>query len=107
MTSYTEEVEKVFKMIPPPVKGFVVDPFEYPGGTICLRVYEQNVAQFDQAQRVELATYLYQARDAVRALGVRCEIEGVVGHPPDVAVIRKGRDRLKKERERDGGNNGL
>lgn len=104
MTSYTEEVEKVFKMVPAPVP-IIVDPWEYPGGTIALRIYDQNVNKLSTNQKVEAATYLYQVRDAIRALGVRCEIEGVQGNPPDISVVRKGRERLK--RERDGGNNGL
>lgn len=104
MTRYTEEVEKVFKTIQAPVPGFVVDLIEYPG-TISLRIYEPNVQRFKTAEKVQLATYLYELRDAIRLTGVRCEIEGVQNPPPDPGLVKQAKERVK--RVRDGGNNGL
>lgn len=105
MTRYTEEVEKVFKTLQPPVPGFIVDLVEYPGGTISLRVYQPNVMQFKTAEKVQLATYLYELRDAIRMIGVACEIEGVENQPPHNAVVRQAKEKVK--RSRDGGNDGL
>lgn len=104
MTRYTEEVEKVFKTIQPPVPGFIVDLIEYPG-TISLRVYQPNVMRFKTEEKVQLATYLYELRDAIRMLGVNCEIEGVENEPPHNAVVKKAKEKVK--RVRDGGSNGL
>lgn len=105
MTKYTEEVEKIFKTIQAPVPGFIVDLIEYPGSTISLRVYEPNVQKFKTAEKIQLATYLYELRDAIRLAGVRCEIEGVQNPPPDSGLVKQAKEKVK--RARDGGNNGL
>lgn len=97
MTKYTERVEQIFKTVPAPYPAFVVDLVEYPGH-MGLRVYSQNIAQFNQAEKVQLATYLYEVRDAIRAV-VGCEIEGVDGHAPGHEPIKAARERVLRERE--------
>jgi hypothetical protein len=77
------EVNEIFRnfrgMAPYP--GFVVDLVEYPGN-YTLRVYGPNVEQYSTRQKVELATHLYVIRDAIRALGVKCDVEGSPNDPP-------------------------
>lgn len=68
-----------------PYKGFIIDLIEYPGN-YSLRVYAPNVEQFSTPQKVELATHLYVIRDAIRATGVKCEVEGSAGDPPSRAT---------------------
>src|SRR5690242_21930997 len=101
MTKYTEEVEKIFKTIEPPYKTFIVDLIEYPGH-LGLRVYRPNINKFNQAQKVQLATYLYELRDAIRSVGAGCEIEGVENDAPARQQVSAARDRLLRRREGDG-----
>lgn len=85
MSSYSDEVKKVFKTIRPPYPGFVVDMVEYEeSGELALRVYRDNVESFSQPQKVACAEYLYQLRDAIRQCGVKCHIEGVETAPPNM-----------------------
>lgn len=81
---YTESVRRVFKTIKPPVRGFIVDIVEYEQyNSLVLRVYRDNVESFSDPQKVTLAEYLYQLRDAIRDLGVTCNLEGVETPPPN------------------------
>ncbi len=98
MNKYTEDVEKVFKTIQPPHPSFVVDLVEYPGH-LGLRVYRPNILSFNQAEKVALATYLYELRDAIRQIGVGCEIEGVENEPPARERVSAARERLLRGRE--------
>lgn len=97
MTKYTEEVEKIFKTIESPYPNFIVDLIEYPGH-IALRVYKPNIDKFKQAEKVALATYLYQLRDAIRNV-TGCEIEGVIDEPPAKERVSAARDSLLRRRE--------
>ena len=101
MTNYTEEVEAVIRGLGSPYPNFVMDVIEYPGGTLSLRVYRPNVDTFNQAEKVVIATHLYNVRDTVRDFGYHCEIEGVENPPPHSAVVREAKDRVKAGRERD------
>jgi hypothetical protein len=81
---YTDEVRRVFKSIRPPLPGFIVDMTEYElRGYLALRVYRDNIESFSDGQKVMLAGYLYQLRDAIRDLGVQCHIEGKEKSPPN------------------------
>jgi len=97
MNKYTEEVEKVFKTIQPPYPNFVVDLIEYPGH-LGLRVYRPNILKFKQAEKVALATYLYELRDAIRKV-TGCEIEGVENEPPARERVSAARESLLRRRE--------
>lgn len=100
MTKYTEEVQKVFLSVPCPTPGFVVDIVEFPHYLI-LRVYRPNVDKFKITEKVQIATYLYELRDAIRALGVTCQIEGADNEPPVRERIAQARERLLRNRETD------
>lgn len=97
MTKYTEEVERIFKTIESPHPNFIVDLVEYPGH-IALRVYKPNIEKFNQAQKVSLATYLYELRDAIRTV-TGCEIEGVENHAPAREQVRQARESVLRRRE--------
>lgn len=72
-----------------PLPGFIVDVVEYPERKyLALRVYRDNVESFSDPQKITLATWLYQVRDAMRETGPRVFIEGVEHGPPDRASIR-------------------
>ena len=83
---YTVDVQRIFKSMKAPFSGFIVDIVEYPD-YLALRIYEDNVQSFSEPQKLGLAEYLYQLRDAIRSTSVKCHIEGVTDDPP--ARVRK------------------
>ncbi|WMI33549.1 hypothetical protein SEA_PHREDRICK_179 [Streptomyces phage Phredrick] len=86
MSLYTPEVQKVFKTIKPPYPNFIVDMVEYQD-YLALRVYKDNIESFSDNQKVALAEYLYQLRDAIRS-ECKCHIEGVENEPPSRGSTR-------------------
>lgn len=80
MSTYTPEVQKIFKTMKAPFPGFIVDAVEYPD-YLALRVYKPNIEEFSEAQKVALSEYLYKLRDAIRS-EVKCHLEGVTNEPP-------------------------
>lgn len=80
MSLYTDKVRKVFKTIKPPYPNFIVDMVEY-DDYLALRVYKDNIESFSENQKVGLAEYLFQLRDAIRS-ECKCHIEGVEHAPP-------------------------
>ena len=81
---YTEEVQRVFKTIKAPYPNFIVDIVEHDKRNYLeLRVYRDNIESFSQPQKVAIAEYLYQLRDAIRQCNVRCHIQGSEGSPPN------------------------
>ncbi|QQO39833.1 hypothetical protein SEA_BELFORT_174 [Streptomyces phage Belfort] len=80
MSLYTNNVRKIFKTMQAPYPNFVVDIVEYPD-YLSLRVYKDNIESFSEPQKVALAEYLYQVRDAIRS-ECKCHIEGVENAPP-------------------------
>lgn len=80
MTAYSAKVQGIFHSIRPPYQGLIVDVIEYPD-YLALRVYKSNIESFSESQKVALAEYLYQLRDAIRS-ETRCHIEGVENDPP-------------------------
>lgn len=81
MTKYTPAIQKIFKTMKAPYPGFIVDVVEYPD-YLALRVYKPNIEEFSEMQKVSLAEYLYQLRDAIKSEDVKCHIEGVENAPP-------------------------
>lgn len=90
MSNYTLEIKKIFHTMRPPFPGFIVDMVEYrDSNELALRVYRDNVESFSQPQKVALAEYLYQLRDAINDCGVKCFIEGVEKSPPNLQGLGK------------------
>lgn len=81
MSLYTSQIQKILKTTPSPYRGFVVDAVEHQD-YLELRVYEENLADFDTNQKVALAEYLYRMRDAIRLTGAKCHIQGALGPVP-------------------------
>jgi hypothetical protein len=80
MSTYTPEVQKIFKTMKAPFPGFIVDAVEYQD-YLALRFYRPNVEEFSEPQKVALAEYLFRLRDAIRS-EVKCHLEGVTNAPP-------------------------
>ena len=75
-------VKKEFHAKEKPYKDFNVSLVTYPDGLITLRVYENQIMQYEDEQRANILLYLEGLQNRIRALGVRCEMEGVAGDSP-------------------------
>lgn len=75
---YTKQMEHAWKKIPKPVKGLKVAIVEYPQAYF-VRVYEDNIMQFSEADRVKIMSYLEQVRKTLESFRVPCHIEGING----------------------------
>jgi hypothetical protein len=80
MSKYTPAVQKIFKETKCPYPNFIVDIVEYPD-YLGLRVYRDIIESYSEPQKLALAEYLYNVRDAIRS-EVSCHIEGVTNAPP-------------------------
>jgi hypothetical protein len=80
VSKYTPEVQRIFKTMKAPYRGFIIDAVEYPD-YLALRFYKPNVEEFSEGQKIALAEYLFQLRDAIRS-EVNCHLEGVENAPP-------------------------
>lgn len=70
-----KEIGKAIRQVKPPVKELTVDIVRHPN-YLALRVYEDEVMQYEINQRADIMKYLLLMRDIVQSYGVRCEIEG-------------------------------
>lgn len=77
-----QAVSKEFHSIPKPYDGFMVAMVTYPDGLITLRIFENEIMQYEDEQRANILLYLERVQNKIRALGVRCELEGVAGESP-------------------------
>lgn len=73
---YTKEMAKSIRDINPPYKGIVLDIRKRPN-YLALTVYEENIMEFSQEQRMNIMEYLLNVRAMIQNFGVRCEIEGI------------------------------
>lgn len=73
---YTKEMAKAIRDINPPYKGIVLDIRKRPN-YLALTVYEENIMEFSQEQRMNIMEYLLNVRAMIQNFGVRCEIEGI------------------------------
>lgn len=59
-----------------PVKGLKLDIKARPN-YLALTVYEDNVMEYNESQRMQLMEYLLLVRKLIQSYGSPCEIEGV------------------------------
>lgn len=82
MIKYTrqmkQELWELQKRKPHGLKYAIV---EYPG-TLAIRVYENNIMDFEIDRRVIIMEYLQLVSYTIQSHGVPCHIEGVKGDPP-------------------------
>jgi hypothetical protein len=78
---YDENVQRIFKTTKCPYRGFVVDMVEHQD-YLELRVYQENIAEYSQEQKLGLAEYLYTLQSAIRLTGVKCHIQGSLDPVP-------------------------
>jgi len=70
------DIARAIRQIKCPVRNLTVDIATHPD-YLALRIYEEQVMEYDISDRESIMKYLLLMRDVVQAYGVRCEIEGV------------------------------
>ena len=73
---YTIDMAKRIRDIKVPVKGLKMDIRARPN-YLAITVYEDNVMEYNETQRMALMEYLLKVRDLIMSYGTPCEIEGV------------------------------
>jgi hypothetical protein len=73
---YNIEMAKALRKIKVPVKRFKMDVRARPN-YLALTVYEENVMEYNESQRMQIMEYLVLCRQLIESYGVQCEIEGI------------------------------
>jgi len=76
---YTVQMAKDIRKLKCPVKGLIMDIRARPN-YLAVTVYEDNVMEYNESQRMQLMEYLLLVRQLVMAYGTPCEIEGWAGN---------------------------
>jgi hypothetical protein len=74
--TYTTEMAKKIRDVKVPVKNLKLDIRARPN-YLALTVYEENVMEYNESQRMALMEYLLLVRELIQSYGTPCEIEGV------------------------------
>lgn len=69
------DIAKAIRQVKSPVKNLTVDIVTHPQ-YLSLRVYEDEIMEYDINDRADIMQYLLLLRKIVQAYGVRCEIDG-------------------------------
>ncbi len=72
---YTKAMQDAWKKIKKPF-NFRVAIVEYPSA-LFVRVYQNEIMEFNESQRVQIMTYLELVRSTLANFGVQCHIEGM------------------------------
>lgn len=70
---------KKVREIKVPVKGLKLNIIARPN-YLALTVYEENVMEYNESQRMQLMEYLLMVRSLIQSYGSPCEIEGVASN---------------------------
>jgi hypothetical protein len=73
---YTTEMAKKIRSIKPPVKTLIMDIRARPN-YLALTVYESNIMEMSETQRMAVMDYLLTVREFIMSYGTPCEIEGM------------------------------
>ena len=74
--SYTVDMAKKIRDVKVPVKGLILDVRARPN-YLALTVYESNIMEYNESQRMQLMEYLLMIRNLIMSYGTPCEIEGM------------------------------
>lgn len=85
---YTVDMAKKVRDIKCPVRGLVMDVRARPN-YLALTVYESNVMEYNETDRMALMDYLLTVRQLIMSYGTPCEIEGMK-YTDEQARKRKG-----------------
>jgi hypothetical protein len=70
-----DDIAKAIRQLPKPVKELTLDVVLHPEW-LSLRIYEEEIMQYEINQRADIMQYLLLMREVVQSFGVRCEIDG-------------------------------
>jgi hypothetical protein len=73
---YTVEMAKKIREIKVPVKGLKMEIRARPN-YLAITIFEDNVMEYNESQRMQLMEYLLLVRKLIMAYGTPCEIEGI------------------------------
>lgn len=76
---YTVQMAKDIRKIKCPVKGLIMDIRARPN-YLAVTIYEDNVMEYNESERMQLMEYLLLVRDVIKAYGTPCELEGWAGN---------------------------
>ena len=74
--TYTVDMAKKVRQIKPPVKNLILDIRARPN-YLALTVYESNIMEYNESQRMQIMEYLLLLRDIISSYETPCEIEGM------------------------------
>lgn len=74
--SYTTEMARKIRNVKPPVKNLLMDVRARPN-YLALTVYESNIMEYNESQRMQVMEYLLLVRELIMSFGTPCEIEGM------------------------------
>ena len=67
---------KKIRQVKPPVKNLILDVRARPN-YLALTVYESNIMEYNESQRMQVMEYLLMIRQLIQSYGTPCEIEGM------------------------------
>ena len=67
---------KKIRGMKPPVKNLLLDVRARPN-YLALTVYESNIMEYNESQRMQVMEYLLLVRKLIQSYGTPCEIEGM------------------------------
>lgn len=73
---YSAAMQKAWKSIPKPVPKLTVALVAYPNAYF-VRVYEDEVMQYGESDRVAILYYLEEVRKTIESYGTPCHLEGI------------------------------
>ena len=74
--SYTVAMAKELRKMKPPVRNLVMDVRARPN-YLALTVYESNIMEYNESDRMAVMDYLLKVRELIMLHGTPCEIEGM------------------------------
>lgn len=74
--NYTKEMARKIREIKPPVRNLVLDVRHRPN-YLALTVYESNIMEYNESDRMAIMNYLLLVRQLIQSFGVPCELEGM------------------------------
>lgn len=74
--TYTVDMAKKIRGMKPPVKNLLLDVRARPN-YLALTVYESNIMEYNETDRMAVMEYLLQVRQLIMSYGTPCEIEGM------------------------------
>jgi predicted methyltransferase len=90
---YTIEMAKKLRTLKPPVKGLILD-VRARTNYLALTVYESNIMEYNETQRMAIMDYLLKCREFIMSYGTPCEIEGMK------YTHERAREQRKQEQQR-------